>query len=134
MANQKYIKVTPKGETKARIVLASNKNFYLSIGAKVETPTDEEIWEAEPTERPVTAPKPKNDKELANLRKELAEANTRAEQAAQTIKEQEETIAELRNQLQANETTISESEAVIENLRKELAEAGAKSKPAKEGK
>ena len=133
MAQTKFIKVTPVGETKPRIVLATNRNFYLSTGAKVEIPTDEEVWEAEPSERPAGAKPQVNNAQVAQLRKELANANTQVAQAAQTIKEQEETIAELRSQLQANETTISESEKVIENLRKEL-ESAAKTKPAKEGK
>ena len=40
----KFIKVTPKGDTKPRIVLANLKAFYLSQGAKVEIPTDEEVY------------------------------------------------------------------------------------------
>lgn len=51
MNTKRYIKVTPKGETKAVILLATNRDFYLSQGAKVEDPTEEEIIAAFPEMR-----------------------------------------------------------------------------------
>ena len=41
-----YIKVTPKGETRSHVVLATNKAFYQKHGGKIEEPTEEEILKA----------------------------------------------------------------------------------------
>ena len=51
MSQSKYIKVTPKGEKEGRVVLDSLKSFFVSQGAKIETPTQEEIEAAFPEER-----------------------------------------------------------------------------------
>lgn len=51
-----FIKVTPRGSTEPRIVLASLKTFYISQGAKVEDATPEEVCEAEPHLRHSAAP------------------------------------------------------------------------------
>lgn len=143
MANQKYIKVTLKGETKSHIVLATLKNFYISQGAEIEHPTDEEVYAAVPQERPAVA-RPANfaqsianaaeaaaeaartAKEIVELKKENAELKAKNEKHAAEAKEYGEEIAKLREQIAAQETTITESEQVIEGLRKELAEATAK--------
>lgn len=47
----KFIRVTPKGEKKSRIVLANLKAFYQSQGAAVEEVSDEEAYAAEPAYR-----------------------------------------------------------------------------------
>lgn len=49
---KRYIKVTPQDEPQAVILLATNRDFYLSQGAKVEQPTEEEVLEAFPELRP----------------------------------------------------------------------------------
>ena len=129
MAN-KFIKVTPKGEKQPRIVLATLKAFYLSQGAKVEIPTDEEVYAAEPTERPRnTAPaQPTADqaKEIELLRKANTAYEERDANLRKTIEQQAAELADLRTKLEAAETTITESEKVIENLRKELAKTETK--------
>ena len=129
MAN-KFIKVTPKGEKQPRIVLATLKAFYLSQGAKVEIPTDEEVYAAEPTERPRnTAPaQPTADqaKEIELLRKANTAYEERDANLRKTIEQQAAELADLRGKLEAAETTITESEKVIENLRKELAKTETK--------
>ena len=38
-----YIKVTLAGETKSHILMATLRDFYLSQGAKIEIPTEEEV-------------------------------------------------------------------------------------------
>ena len=43
-----YIKVTPKGETRSLVILATNEQFYKKHGGKIEEPTDEEIAKAFP--------------------------------------------------------------------------------------
>ena len=150
MANQKYIKVTLKGETKSYIVLATLKPFYISQGAKIEHPTDEEVYAAVPQERPAVARPANRVQSLTNAAEAAAEAARDAEEIAELKKENAElqkdlqrekavneeglknisiqsaTIAELRDKLAAAETTITESEQLIESLRKELAEATAK--------
>lgn len=141
-----FIKVTPKGQTKSRIVLASLKPFYIAQGAKVEIPTDEEVYAAEPALRPRTAPvivipaKPDNEsaetarvkalnaeleKTIDGLRKEVAERD-------ETIKQQAETIGSLREKVQAGETALTETEHALEAARKELAKSSKKEK-AEEG-
>lgn len=136
----KYIKVTPKGETKPRIVLATLKNFFISQGAKVENPTDEEVYALEPALRPRTDPVAQTapvaqsaetarvkalnaelEKTIDGLRKEVAERD-------QTIKEQAETIESLREKVQAGETALAETEAALEAAHKELAKSSKKDK------
>ncbi len=136
MAN-KFIKVTPKGEKQPRIVLATLKAFYLSQGAKVEIPTDEEVYAAEPTERPRNTapaqPTASQANEIAQLKAQIAEAAKANAELAQhatqdqaTIQQQAAELADLRTKLEAAEITITESEKVIENLRKELAKTETK--------
>ncbi len=45
---KRYIKVTPCGEQQAIILLATNRDFYLSQNAQVEQPTEEEVLAAFP--------------------------------------------------------------------------------------
>ena len=130
-AQTKFIKVTPKGETESRIVLATLKPFYLSIGAKVETPTNDEVYAAEPSEQPSKAAPvadAEQEKEIELLRKQNAGYEKRDALRRETIELQAAEIKDLREKLVAAETAVNESEKVIENLNKELA----KSKKAKE--
>ena len=43
MNTKQFLKVTPKGGGRSVVVPAQNREFYLSQGAKVEEPTEEEI-------------------------------------------------------------------------------------------
>ena len=42
---KRFIKVTPRDSEKFIVILAANRDFYLSQGAKVEQPTEEEVLE-----------------------------------------------------------------------------------------
>lgn len=133
MANSKYIKVTPKGETKPRIVLASLKQFFISQRAKVEPVTDEEVYQLEPALRPArpAAPAPapaqtaaeadKALKAVAELKKENLQLQKGIETKDAVIKEHEDLIAELREKLAASEAALTETENALEATRKELA-------------
>jgi hypothetical protein len=143
MANSKYIKVTPKGETKPRIVLASLKQFFISQRAKVEPVTDEEVYQLEPALRPArpAAPAPgpaqtaqaaaeaaKALQAIAELKKEnlhFKEQNGELEKTIDglqgDVKEKDELIAELREKLAASEAALTETENALEAARKELA-------------
>lgn len=95
---KRYIKVTPKDEPKAVILLATNRDFYLSQGAKVETPTEDEVLEAFPELRP----------------QHNAEQAQAAAQAKAT--EQDARIADLEQQLatlQAENATLKEELAAL---------------------
>ena len=95
---KRYIKVTPKDDPKAVILLATNRDFYLSQGAKVEPPTKEEVLEAFPELRP-------------HYNAEQAQA---AAQAKAT--EQDARIADLEQQLatlQAENATLKEELAAL---------------------
>lgn len=132
MTSSNYIKVTPRGETKPRIVLASLKQFFISQRAKVEPVSEEELYELEPSLRPrqaVSQPAVAPD-QLDAFRKQAAETVHELEAVCAEkdaiIKEREATIEDLREKLAASEASVKESEKVIENLRKE-AEKAAKS-------
>jgi len=140
----KFIKVTPNGENKSRIVLATLKSFYLSLGAKVEIPTDEEVYEAEPSERPAgVAPKLPTEVEQ-NIKKLVAERDAiwkdrdefkKALEAKEAIiAEQAAQLDKLREELAATETSLAESEKVIEQLRNAATKAEKPAKEAKEAK
>lgn len=136
----KYIKVTPKGETQPRIVLATLKPFFVSHGAKVETPTDEEVYALEPALRPRTAPVAQTApastsaetarvKALnAELEKTIDVLRNEVTERDQTIKEQADTIEALREKAKADETAIAETEQALEAARKELAKFSKKEK------
>lgn len=120
----KFIKVTPKGETSPRIVLASLKTFYIAQGAKIETPTDEEVYAVEPNERPADKqPAANADQaaEIARLQKEVAEAQQARADLQSQADQAQHTIAELREKLATTEAEVAEGERVINDLRKELA-------------
>lgn len=125
----KFIKVTPKGETQPRIVLATLKPFYLSHGARVETPTEEEVYQAEPTERPrAAAPASANQTnvyaeqkaEIKELRKAIDTLDQDNKAKQETIAQQAAELADLREKLAASETALTETEKALEAARKEL--------------
>lgn len=122
----KFIKVTPKGEKTSHIVLATLKNFYISQGAKVEIPTDEEIFQAEPNERQ-SRPVAEADEATKQIKNDLKEALAIIKEKDATIEEQAQALADLREKLAATEVAVTESEKVIEGLRKELAATEKKS-------
>lgn len=93
----KFIKVTPKGEQHPHYVLANLRSFYLSHGATVEDATDEEVYSAEPAERPVRQAAPAQADEIARLQAENSSLQDR--------------IAKL-------EADLLESQAVVDELRK----------------
>lgn len=122
----KYIKVTPKGETTPRIVLANLKTFYIAQGAKIETPTDEEVFALEPAERQQQVPNAEQNAELARLRKENSELALANAELGSHAADDQMTIADLKSKLTAAEMALGESEKVIENLRKELVKTRSK--------
>lgn len=129
MANNKFIKVTPKGEKEPRIVLATLKSFYLSHGAKIETPTDEEIYQAEPSERPRTTASEtasrasvyaEQKSEIKELRHAIDTLDQDNKAKQETIAQQAAEIAELREKLAASEAALTETENALEAARKDL--------------
>lgn len=125
----KFIKVTPKGEKEPRIVLATLKPFYLSQGATIEIPTEEEVYAAEPTERPRTAAPASADQatvyaeqkaEIKELRKAIDTLDQDNKAKQETIAQQAAELAELREKLAASETALTETEKALEAARKEL--------------
>ena len=109
----KYIKVTPKGETTPRIVLANLKTFYIAQGAKIETPTDEEVFALEPAERQQVqqVPNAEQNAELARLRKENSELTLANAELGSHAADDQMTIADLKSKLAAAETALAPSAA-----------------------
>lgn len=101
-----FIKVTPKGGGKAVVTMAANRSFYLSQGAKVEQPTEAEVF----AQFPEYAARAKRDAERAEaIRKREdgrvnrtdAPANTDAKRIADLeaqVKERDERIAALESE------------------------------------
>ncbi len=122
----KFIKVTPRGEGTPRIVLASLKNFYISQGAKIETPTDEEVYAVEPNERPAAeqiAHSAEQAIEIARLKNEVEEATHANVDLTNSLVSAEQAIAELREKVATAEAKVAESKQTIADLRKEIAKA-----------
>lgn len=116
MAN-KYIKVTLAGETKSHILMASLRDFYLSQGAKIEIPTEEEVLAVFPTEEA----KPKaSSKEIDELRAAYDEATNLYNKEANKVAEQKKTIKELQDKVSVLQASLDEAENVIANLQKQL--------------
>lgn len=67
MNTKRYIKVFPKGRVDSVILLASNKDFYLAQGARIEDPTEEEILQAFPELKA----KVEEQKTIAELEKKI---------------------------------------------------------------
>ena len=139
MSQSKYIKVTPKGEKEGRVVLASLKSFFVSQGAKVEQPTQEEIEAAFPEERKVGArsaqPQPSQPEVNATIADQKttierqAELITKLEEELKTVKEEREKAYE---QVAALGKSLEEAEHLIEKLRGD-AEKGTKTSGKEKG-
>lgn len=118
MAN-KYIKVTLAGETKSHILMATLRDFYLSQGAKVEIPTEEEVLSVFPQEeeKPQTS-----TKELEEARAAYEEAKNLYNKEANKVAKLKAANAELQEKVNALQTSLDEAEGVIANLQKQLKE------------
>lgn len=118
MAN-KYIKVTLAGETKSHILMATLRDFYLSQGAKVEIPTEEEVLAVFPQEEE----KPQaSTKELEEARAAYEEARNLYNKEANKVAKLKAANAELQEKVNALQTSLDEAENVIANLQKQLKE------------
>lgn len=139
MSQSKYIKVTPKGEKEGRVVLASLKSFFVSQGAKIEQPTQEEIEAAFPEERKVGATSAQQHQPQPAVNATIAEQKVTIEKQAETIKALEEelkTVKEEREkayeQVAALAKSLEESEQLIVKLRAD-AEKGTKTSGKEKG-
>ena len=113
----KYIKVTLAGETKSHILMATLRDFYLSQGAKIEIPTEEEVLAVYPQEE---------DKPQAST-KELEEARAACEEVKNLYNKETNKVAklkaanaELQEKVNALQTSLDEAEGIIANLQKKL--------------
>lgn len=112
-----YIKVTPAGETKSHILMASLRDFYLSQGAKIEIPTEEEVL--------VVFPREEEKQQVSN--KELEEARAAYEEAKDLYNKETNKVAKLKaanadlqEKMKALQTSLDEAESIIANLQKQL--------------
>jgi septal ring factor EnvC (AmiA/AmiB activator) len=116
MAN-KYIKVTLAGETKSHILMATLRDFYLSQGAKIEIPTDEEVLAVYPQEEE----KPQaSTKELEEARAAYEEVKNLYNKEANKVAKLKTANAELLEKVNTLKTSLDEAENVIANLQKQL--------------
>lgn len=114
MANDKYIKVTPKGE-EPRVILASLRNFYVSQGAKIETPTEAEIIAAYPDEKNVVNTLPARSAD-ERLRAEIIKWKENAVKQAEKIKLLNEEKSNLAEKVKVLETSLAETEELVKRL------------------
>ena len=103
---KQFLKVTPKGGGRAVVVPAANRDFYLSQGAKIETPTEAEVS----AQFPEYAARAKRDaereeairqREAGRVNRTAAPANTDAKRIAYLeaqVKERDERIAALESE------------------------------------
>jgi septal ring factor EnvC (AmiA/AmiB activator) len=116
MAN-KYIKVTLAGETKSHILMATLRDFYLSQGAKIEIPTDEEVLAVFPQEEE----KPQaSTKELEEARAAYEEIKNLYNKETNKVAKLKAANAELQEKVNALQTSLNEAENVITNLQKKI--------------
>ena len=116
MAN-KYIKVTLAGETKSHILMATLRDFYLSQGAKIEIPTEEEVLAVFPQEEE----KPQaSTKELEEARAAYEEVKNLYNEETNKVAKLKAANAELQEKVNALQTSLDEAEGVIANLQKKL--------------
>lgn len=116
MAN-KYIKVTLAGETKSHILMATLRDFYLSQGAKIEIPTEEEVLAVFPQEEE----KPQaSTKELEEARAAYEEVKNLYNKETNKVAKLKTANAELQEKVNALQTSLDEAENVIANLQKQL--------------
>ena len=114
-----YIKVTPAGETKSHILMASLRDFYLSQGAKIEIPTEEEILAVFPREE---EKQQVSTKELEEARTAYEEVKNLYNKEANKVAKLKAANAELQEKVNALQTSLDEAEGVIANLQKKLKE------------
>lgn len=118
MAN-KYIKVTLAGETKSHILMATLRDFYLSQGAKIEIPTEEEVLAVYPQEEE----KPQaSTKELEEARAACEEVKNLYNKEANKVAKLKAANAELQEKVNTLQTSLDEAEGIIANLQKKLKE------------
>lgn len=115
MAN--YIKVTPAGETRSHILMASLRDFYLSQGAKIEIPTEEEILAVFPREE---EKQQVSTKELEEARAAYEEAKDLYNKETNKVAKLKAANADLQEKVKALQTSLDEAENVIANLQKQL--------------
>lgn len=114
-----YIKVTPAGETRSHIISATLRDFYLSQGAKIEIPTEEEVLAVYPQEEPkqqVTT------KELEEARAAYEEVKDLYNKETNKVAKLKAANADLQEKVKALQTSLDEAEGVIANLQKKLKE------------
>lgn len=118
MAN-KYIKVTLAGETKSHILMATLRDFYLSQGAKIEIPTEDEVLAVFPQEEE----KPQaSTKELEEARAACEEVKNLYNKETNKVAKLKAANAELQEKVNTLQTSLDEAEGIIANLQKKLKE------------
>jgi septal ring factor EnvC (AmiA/AmiB activator) len=113
----KYIKVTIAGETKSHIIMATLRDFYLSQGAKIEIPTEEEVLAVFPQEEE----KPQaSTKELEEARAAYEEIKNLYNKETNNVAKLKAANAELQEKVNTLQTSLNEAENVITNLQKKI--------------
>lgn len=112
-----YIKVTPAGETKSHILMASLRDFYLSQGAKIEIPTEEEVLAVFPREE---EKQQVSNKELEEARAAYEEAKDLYNKETNKVAKLKAANADLQEKMKALQTSLDEAESIIANLQKQL--------------
>jgi septal ring factor EnvC (AmiA/AmiB activator) len=112
-----YIKVTPAGETKSHILMASLRDFYLSQGAKIEIPTEEEVLAVFPREE---EKQQVSTKELEEARAAYEEVKDLYNKETNKVAKLKAANADLQEKVKALQTSLDEAENVIANLQKQL--------------
>lgn len=112
-----YIKVTPAGETKSHILMASLRDFYLSQGAKIEIPTEEEVLAVFPREE---EKQQVSTKELEEARAAYEEVKDLYNKETNKVAKLKAANADLQEKVKVLQTSLDEAENVIANLQKQL--------------
>ena len=112
-----YIKVTPAGETKSHILMSSLRDFYLSQGAKIEIPTEEEVLAVFPREE---EKQQVSTKELEEARAAYEEAKDLYNKETNKVAKLKAANADLQEKVKVLQTSLDEAENVIANLQKQL--------------
>ena len=114
-----YIKVTLAGETKSHILMATLRDFYLSQGAKIEIPTEEEVLAVYPQEEE----KPQaSTKELEEVRAAYEEVKNLYNKETNKVAKLKAINAELQEKVNTLQTSLNEAEGLITDLQKKLKE------------
>ena len=112
-----YIKVTLAGETRSHILMASLRDFYLSQGAKIEIPTEEEVLAVFPREE---EKQQVSTKELEEARAAYEEAKDLYNKETNKVAKLKAANADLQEKVKALQTSLVEAENMIANLQKQL--------------